>query len=114
MMIVYSTQPDVWKKFISEGRNGIVPLIAKKLPKIPTKYDQLQSDVEGTKCLSMIRDHYQDNPYGFENCAKNILEKMDERFQDFSLTRPWRDGGRDALGYYVIGGQKQGKLSFAN
>ena len=99
--------PDVWKKFISEGRNGIVPLIAKKLPKIPTKYDQLQSDVEGTKCLSMIRDHYQDNPYGFENCAKNILEKMDERFQDFSLTRPWRDGGRDALGYYVIGGQSK-------
>lgn len=99
--------PDVWKKFISEGRDGIVPLIAKKLPKIPTKYDQLQSDVEGTKCLSMIRDHYQDNPYGFENCAKNILEKMDERFQDFSLTRPWRDGGRDALGYYVIGGQSK-------
>ena len=28
---------------------------------------------------------------------------MDERFQDFTLTRPWRDGGRDALGYYVIG-----------
>lgn len=24
-------------------------------------------------------------------------------FQDFNLTRPWRDGGRDALGYYVIG-----------
>lgn len=99
--------PDVWKKFINEGRNGIIPLIAKKLPKIPTKYDQLQSDVEGTKCLSLIRNHYQDNPYGFENCAKSILEKMDERFQDFSLTRPWRDGGRDALGYYVIGGQSK-------
>ena len=28
---------------------------------------------------------------------------MDDRFQDFNLTRPWRDGGRDALGYYVIG-----------
>ena len=40
-------------------------------------------------------------------CAKNILEKMDERFQDFSLTRPWRDGGRDALGYYVIGNESK-------
>ena len=28
---------------------------------------------------------------------------MDDKFQDFSLTRSWRDGGRDALGYYVIG-----------
>ena len=95
--------PDVWKKFINQGRNGIVPLIAKKVTKIPTRYDQLQSDVEGLACLTRIRDFYKNNPYGFENCAKNILEKMDEKFQDFSLTRPWRDGGRDALGYYVIG-----------
>lgn len=95
--------PDAWKKFINQGRNGIVPLIAKKVTQIPTKYDQLQSDVEGLTCLAKIRDYYKNNPYGFENCAKNILEKMDEKFQDFSLTRPWRDGGRDALGYYVIG-----------
>lgn len=94
--------PDVWKKFITQGRNGIVPLIAKKIQKIPTKYDQLQSDVEGKACLKYIRDYYANNAYGFEMCAKDILEKMDEHFQDFSLTRPWRDGGRDALGYYVI------------
>ena len=99
--------PDVWKNFIMQGRNGIVPLIAKKLPKIPTRYDQLQSDVEGTACINFIRDHYKENPYGFENCAKDILEKMDDRFQDFSLTRPWRDGGRDALGYYVIGNESK-------
>lgn len=28
--------------------------------------------------------------------------KMDNHFVDFSLTRPWRDGGRDAIGYYSI------------
>lgn len=99
--------PDVWKHFIDRGRNGIVPLIAKKISKIPTKYAQLQSDVEGNACLSKIRNHYKDNPYGFENCAKNILEKMDNKFQDFSLTRPWRDGGRDAQGYYVIGNESK-------
>ena len=54
--------------------------------------------------MEMIRELYKDNAYGFEKCAKDILEKMDDRFQDFTLTRPWRDGGRDALGYYVIGG----------
>ena len=95
--------PDVWKNFIKRGRNGIIPLIAKKLPKIPDKYDQLQSNEDGQKCLTKIRSYYKNNPYGFENCAKAILEKMDDKFQDFSLTRPWRDGGRDALGYYVIG-----------
>ena len=27
---------------------------------------------------------------------------MDNNFIDFTLTRPWRDGGRDATGYYEI------------
>ena len=94
--------PEAWKKFIQKGRNGITPLIAKKLPKIPSKYDQLQCDNEGKECLEIIRNYYRENPYGFEKCAKDLLEKMDDRFQDFTLTRPWRDGGRDALGYYVI------------
>lgn len=94
--------PDVWKRFISNGRNGIMPLIAKKIVSIPSKYDQLQSDIEGQKCIQKIRAYYAEFPQGFENCARDILEKTDTKFQDFDLTRPWRDGGRDALGYYVI------------
>lgn len=95
--------PAAWKRFMAEGRNGIMPLVAKKLPKVPDRYAQLQSDNEGRICLEKIRNHYKENAYGFEKCAQNLLEKMDDRFQDFTLTRPWRDGGRDALGYYVIG-----------
>ena len=53
--------PTAWKKFIKNGRNGILPLIAKKLPKVPDKYSQLQSDNEGMICLEMIRNHYKDN-----------------------------------------------------
>lgn len=94
--------PDSWKSFINKGRNGIIPLIARKLPQIPSRYDQLQTDVEGQACLKRIREYYANFPQGFEMCAKSILEKTDEKFQDFELTRPWRDGGRDALGYYVI------------
>lgn len=99
--------PPAWRHFIEKGRNGIVPLVAKKLPKVPSKYDQLQSDVEGSNCLAAIRTHYADNAYGFEMCATDILQKMDPRFQEFSLTRPWRDGGRDALGYYIIGNESK-------
>ncbi len=94
--------PESWRRFINKGRNGIIPLIARKLPKIPSRYDQLQTDIEGQICLAKIRDFYSEFPQGFENCAKSILEKTDERFKDFELTRPWRDGGRDALGHYVI------------
>lgn len=28
--------------------------------------------------------------------------KMDSNFIEFNLTRPWRDGGRDAIGRYAI------------
>lgn len=69
---------------------------------VPSKYDQLQSDEEGKCCLEIIRKHYKGNPYGFEACATEIISKMDSNFVDFSLTRPWRDGGRDAIGHYLI------------
>lgn len=94
--------PDVWKKFISQGRDGIEALKVPKIIHIPSKYDQLQCDDEGKKCVDAIREHYKDNPHGFELCAMDLLMKMDNHFVDFNLTRPWRDGGRDAIGYYSI------------
>ncbi|MCI8296070.1 MAG: restriction endonuclease [Lachnospiraceae bacterium] len=94
--------PIAWKKFITQGRNGIVALKAPKILKVPTKYEQLQSDDEGLKCVQMIREHYKDDPYGFETCAIDIVSKMDGNFIDFTRTRSCRDGGRDAIGYYLI------------
>ena len=102
--------PEAWKKFVKLGRNGIDALKAPKIFKVPTKYEQLQCDVEGNVCITAIRNRYKDNPYGFEACATDIISKMDKNFDDFSLTRPWRDGGRDALGFYVI--QTGGKANY--
>ena len=94
--------PAVWKKFIKNGRSGIEALTAPKIVKVPTRYEQLQSDVEGEKCLDIIRSHYKDFEQGFEACATDLVSKMDTNFVDFTLTRPWRDGGRDAIGHYMI------------
>lgn len=94
--------PSAWKKFIKKGRSGIQPLKAKKLLKIPSQYEQLQCDIEGIECLKHIRSRYKSFPQGFEACATDIISKMDNNFIDFSLTRPWRDGGRDAIGFYEI------------
>ena len=98
--------PDAWKSFVKYGRNGIKALKAPKVLSIPNRYSQLQSDNEGKHCLWYIREHYKYNPYGFEACAADIVSKMDPHFSDFTLTRPWRDGGRDALGYYSISSGK--------
>lgn len=94
--------PAAWRKFVMQGRNGIEALKAQKILKIPSKYDQLQSDNEGLRCVQLIRNHYKEKPHGFEACATDIVSKMDDNFIGFSLTRPWRDGGRDAIGYYAI------------
>lgn len=96
--------PEVWKKFVNQGRNGIVALSAPRMHKIPSKIEQFPvgSDSEGLLCLEAIRNHYKGFNQGFEACAADIVGKMDPNFVDFSLTRPWRDGGRDALGFYAI------------
>lgn len=94
--------PKAWKDFIRKGRNGIKALKSPRITKIPSKYEQLQSDNEGEICLEIIRKHYKDKPSGFEACAARIAEMMDSNFNEFILTKPWRDGGRDAIGYYSI------------
>lgn len=94
--------PQAWRNFIEKGREGIIPLKAPKVNTIPSKNDQLNCDEEGRNCVISIYEHYNKFPQGFENCATRIAEMMDNNFQDFNLTRPWRDGGRDAIGYYAI------------
>lgn len=95
--------PEVWKKFIKYGRNGIEALKAPKIVSVPNREKQLFTDEEGRNCLNYIREHYKDNPQGFELCATRLVSMMDQNFEKFVLTRPWRDGGRDAIGYYNIG-----------
>ena len=94
--------PDVWKKFIHEGRSGIKALKSPKIPQIPSRQNQLPPDEEGKKCVKIIHDHYEDNPYGFEGCATEIVKKMDSNFDSFKLTQITRDGGFDAIGKYKI------------
>ncbi len=94
--------PKAWKRFKQIGLQGIKALKAQNVVEIPSQHDQLQSDSEGLLCLDAIRSFYQDNPTGFEACSVDLMYKIDPHFKDFQLTRPWRDGGRDAIGYYEI------------
>lgn len=94
--------PDVWRAFQKSGRNGIKALQAPRLFDIPTKMEQMQCNEMGRVCLDKIRNHYKGFSQGFEMCAINIAKMMDNNFQKFDLTRPWRDGGRDAIGIYAI------------
>ena len=99
----FDCAPKVWKDFITKGRAGIKPLKAPKIITVPSRNEQLPTDEIGIKNLEIIRERYKENPHGFEKCATAIVQMMDSNFYAFDLTRPWRDGGRDAIGKYRIG-----------
>ena len=96
--------PITWKKFIELGRHGIVPLEAPIIKaKPPSKQDQLPKSDEGKMVIKKILERYRSFPQDFEKCAADIVRRMDGRFTDFKLTRPWRDGGYDAICVCRIG-----------
>lgn len=53
--------------------------------------------------VSIIYSRYQDNPFQFERCAAELAKLMLPQIVTCDLTRPWRDGGRDATGTFHIG-----------
>jgi hypothetical protein len=98
-----SLAPATWKQFIEFGRPGVKPLLSPRSTEVPSKEQQLPQLANDKKLLQKIRDHYKDNPFGFELCSTKLVQMMDNNFEQFELTRPWRDGGRDAIGRYKIG-----------
>ena len=53
--------------------------------------------------LSLVHRHFSSNPYGFERFAADLWAASERNVEKIDVTRPWRDGGRDATGDYLIG-----------
>lgn len=53
--------------------------------------------------VDLVYDAYKSSPYEFEKCAMEIAKLFLPDIHRDELTRPWRDGGRDATGLYRIG-----------
>jgi hypothetical protein len=95
-------RPAAWNRFIQMGISGLSPLIAPKMLTVPTRVAQLPNDETGMRTLKVIHDYFKEEPTRFEKFCIELLKLMDSRFE-LTLTRPWRDGGRDAFGTYAIG-----------
>ena len=56
--------------------------------------------------MQTVIDYFKNHPrreYAFESCAVELARMMDGNIAECDLTRPWRDGGRDAIGKYRVG-----------
>jgi hypothetical protein len=53
--------------------------------------------------IELIYESYRADPFAFERCAMEIAKLFLPDIHHEQMTRPWRDGGRDATGMYRIG-----------
>lgn len=104
--------PRPWIEWLKNRKYS--PLVAPRSLKTRTKSQQLPDNKRGNDVLESIYMKYNSNPHGFELCALEIAKLMMPEISKADLTKPWRDGGRDAIGEYSIGkGASSIRVEFA-
>jgi len=93
--------PQLWRRWVETGTYEA--LLAEPTMIHRRKTEQLPSDERKHAIVEHIYRHFQNDPLGFERCAAEIARLMDNNIVSYDLTRFWRDGGRDAIGFYGIG-----------
>ena len=93
--------PKAWLDWV-KGRK-YSPLVSQQTKAARSKSQQLPDTKELASYVKLIYSTYKDEPYLFEKCAMEIAKLFLPNINDYEITRPWRDGGRDAVGTYRIG-----------
>jgi hypothetical protein len=68
-----------------------------------TKAQQLPDSSGDLEVLHAIHTFFADRPHDFEECAATLARMLLPDITSLDLTRPSRDGGRDAIGMLRIG-----------
>lgn len=91
---------DAWVK-----KGNYLPLKSQRSTVVRTKSQQLPEDSNGRIIIQKIHAHFPERrAILFESCAARIFEMIEpENVVEIDVTRPSRDGGRDAIGKYRIG-----------
>ena len=82
------------------------PLLSPSAVSHRTPEEQLPQNKIEAKYIELIKNYFvthKNGEYAFEKCASVIAQLMDKNIISCDNTRPWRDGGRDAIGIYRIG-----------
>lgn len=95
------TCPSVWREWVL-GRS-YTPLVAPSTTVIRNKTEQLPADPQGIEILRTVHGHFDGRPHDFEACAVAIWRLIAPATGRADVTRPSRDGGRDAVGEYLLG-----------
>jgi hypothetical protein len=95
------SSPKVWRNWV-EART-YYPLTAPTTRVVRGRDEQLPRDATRRQIIRAIYSHFQKRPHDFESCAVAIWRMMAPATGACDVTRPSRDGGRDAVGEYLLG-----------
>lgn len=97
----YDLAPSAWLAWSSGG--AVLPLRALRTTEIRTRRDQEAASPPKQYVVDAIYNHFKDRPHDFEHFAAQLIELYLPNVSALQVTRPSRDGGRDAIGKYRIG-----------
>jgi hypothetical protein len=92
--------PAAWRAWVESGTYA--PLLAPPTVIIRSR-EQQQPRPADMPLLDVVYQYFKDRPHGFEHFAAYLWRLSQPNVDKIDVTRPWRDGGRDAVGDYLLG-----------
>jgi hypothetical protein len=103
--------PLEFRDWVKSGK--IRPLMSEPI-KTRSPEDQLPLPGLQTFLIEQIRETFAADPYSFEPLAAEIWRMSSPTPMEFEMTKRYRDGGRDAIGYLLLGPKSDAiKVHFA-
>jgi hypothetical protein len=93
--------PAVWTSWVESGKCEV--LRASRSLEHRTKAEQLPTTKEELSILRAVHEYFVGRPHDFEHCAAAIARMLLPNVSTLDVTRPSRDGGRDAIGQLKLG-----------
>lgn len=93
--------PQAWLAWVRTGSRR--PLIAARSLEYRTPAEQIPEHAVERELVQVVRRHFTNRPHDFEHFAADLARLMLPDIDTLDVTRPSRDGGRDAVGFLRIG-----------
>ncbi|WP_315783150.1 restriction endonuclease [Bradyrhizobium sp. SZCCHNPS1003] len=93
--------PKAWIDWVQSG--SYRPLASESTTVIRSAEEQLPDTPLKRELLGVIYEHFKEAPVAFEAFAARVFQMHDQRVIIDEITRASADGGRDAIGRYLLG-----------
>jgi len=93
--------PSAWINWVNRGQYEALVSVPTTI--IRSQSDQMPKTPEKLEILRAIWDHFRATPVAFEAFAARLFQMHDSRVVIDEITRASVDGGRDAIGRYLLG-----------